>query len=529
MPCLKCDQSIPNGTARRLCNGLMCPTCLSDTDVEVITNHLHSRLSAWAYYKTIPDHSSGDGYIIVDKVSNELIDFDWKNYIYVLEQSDFNAIDYLNYFDYIIVPPDSIIRNTTLNNAVIIPRGDLSVVDSEFNHIYFPKLSENPTAILCSSSHIESMRSLNSSSLVELQLSCSNSPIPIMHYIRLRTCRIRDYVGPLTVPRMSENAPFIIDHCSITTLMAHLGTIDSLILENTTIDEIACQIIRSIRLVNSSIKIEMDIALSITRDSLSTAIFLPSLVCDICKQPIRGDRVCIKDHYIHRDCFRQRSYSTGNFDTLGNSTKLPPFGFELELFDTSQNKEDYDDLLLQLILHGFKRCSDGTVSDEMKSPILRSDKWLIEGSELLDEAAKKYITPLCGTHIHVSSDFYAKRFYSLHYHVFTDLTDMMHENKEQTTQLWGRFFTGYAAAPLNDGERHSWLNLNTDKNTIEYRLPVITSVKQYRRIVWFVRLFTLKLKEIYEKQAHKDYVYYSKIEREITAFYTRFLVSMGEK
>lgn len=536
MPCMKCDALIPNGTAIRLANGLMCSDCLPDSTLDFLRNNVHTMISNWHYYKEIDDSSSNFRYIMTEKVTQE----DYRRlrgiyYLYPLQQEEIIDASDMDRVEYLILNGGCKVYSTHLHNCTIIARGNLEMYNSTVYSFYV--CQHRNSSLLLDNSAISYIRGISGSDYPTINLTLNNAPMPDdCSEIYLSQLIARNITIPLSVHNSASPFDLIIEDSTIPQLHV-CDNIATLSLINSTVSDFdnedyststLCMTNSSITLIEGS-RINTKIPIN------SSIITIPSLLCPMCNQPIRrGETILVKGNSVHQKCMRRGSYSFRDFTTIGESTKLPPFGFELELHYTSYSEpQSYIDALYDLIVHGFTRCSDSTVSDEMKSPILRSDKWILDIAPTLDMLAKEYIDDRCGTHIHVSSNSSVLTFLNRRCGIFEAMSEHMHEHEDETIRIWGRYFNDHYANYDVNGGRTSWINVSgTHHQTIEYRLPQLKNVEQYRRLVYFCRLFTLKLHKIHEDYATRRGMFYtSKMERTILEYYKKFetLALKGEK
>lgn len=246
-------------------------------------------------------------------------------------------------------------------------------------------------------------------------------------------------------------------------------------------------------------------------------------VCCICRQA-GGRRTKIGKYTVHPDCVSRDLHSSENIRIIGNLVKLPSFSFEFETEDVYMN--DYEEKVIDLMTEGFIRASDGTVDDELKSPIYNSDKDLFKIAPKL-ESLKPCVTKACGTHIHIGTNRYVKAFIQENIGIFNPLTEYM-DNDDKTSRIWGRRFNPYALSQY-DGTRYYWLNTHSGYPTLEYRLAKYTSFTQYRRLIAFSRVFTKSLAKDYQKFDNEDKLIGNLLKRQYRAKFADKLVSDYEK
>lgn len=216
--------------------------------------------------------------------------------------------------------------------------------------------------------------------------------------------------------------------------------------------------------------------------------------CAKCKNTFRlsgTERLC-------RHCGAQRGYSDKNWEEryspfCGDTVT---FGFELELQDDGNWTQEnlYDRLREDLIKAGFLRTSDGTVTDEMKSPVYGSGFLPGNLRKLLERASVYTQAKNVGTHVHIGNlvrtDMYGCRYLPLGLlteraeTIFGPLERYLVHHQYSTVRIWGRWFGNYRTFPMTD-THPSWVALRD--NTIEWRLPKLRDYQQFARLVkWLV-------------------------------------------
>lgn len=206
--------------------------------------------------------------------------------------------------------------------------------------------------------------------------------------------------------------------------------------------------------------------------------------------------------FIHNNCFKPKSYGSGNCETVGKPVKLPTFSVEFEMsvpydeeeYVSDRERADYEKILLEFMKHGYLRTRDGSVSDELNSPIYLNNSEFFPALPIMEKARKNdCISSDCGTHIHVGMSYHHRNVMAENYRrLFTPLSSTIWDGREDRTPLiWGRTPNDYARTNLYDTDtRYLWINCQTGYETLEYRLPVFSSIKQYRMLVDFCRVFT---------------------------------------
>lgn len=208
----------------------------------------------------------------------------------------------------------------------------------------------------------------------------------------------------------------------------------------------------------------------------------------------------IGEVYVCRSCWNLKSYHTANEKRVGHHVYLPKFSVEFELDDedNSIHHDDWNSIVLKFLENGYLRTRDGSVSEEMVSPIYYSDKEFLPALSAMSHAhSLGAVASTCGTHIHVELPLYPKKWLQEHYLIINRLGDYL-TNSSFTDRIWGRVPSNYCKSHYLD-DRYCWLNTETTYNTLEYRLPLFASARQYLMLVRFVRNFTVQYHDIYRK------------------------------
>lgn len=173
-----------------------------------------------------------------------------------------------------------------------------------------------------------------------------------------------------------------------------------------------------------------------------------------------------------------KDYNYRGFSVVGKKKKNAPtniwgFGIEIETLSTSPRQ-------LVLLKKGFTPCYDSSVTLEWKSPIFQSLLGFKSLCKLIEEMDVEH----GGSHIHVSVA--KKNLFELYYaELFHPLADYL--NGSLFYKVWGRQETEYCELPGAPDERYSWVNVQTNYNTVEWRLPKFANAKQYYELVkWLV-------------------------------------------
>jgi hypothetical protein len=159
------------------------------------------------------------------------------------------------------------------------------------------------------------------------------------------------------------------------------------------------------------------------------------------------------------------------------------------------NHSDYMLGVFEMIERGFLRAVDGSVSDELKSPIYH-DWESFQGHLPLLDRMSRYVGRDCGTHIHVHMRAREKSVLIDHYEsILGPMVKRMRENLFENEVFWGREDSEYAVLASTITDRCVWLNPRTDYDTIEFRLPKYRDSRQFSRVICFVRELTKLLSD----------------------------------
>lgn len=176
-----------------------------------------------------------------------------------------------------------------------------------------------------------------------------------------------------------------------------------------------------------------------------------------------------------------RDYSTANYTEKGQACKKPAFSFE---FETCSVDSD----LLVLYRYGFIPCYDASIGGrEWKSPIYYSLRPLKPILPTLERLADDYVDEDCGTHIHVACR--TKQLIRAvdWMTIFYPLTTYLRQNYASTVRFWGRYFNDYCTRYVEGNSRYEAFNLKTNYNTVEFRLPVFKTARQFETVIRFAR------------------------------------------
>ena len=188
-------------------------------------------------------------------------------------------------------------------------------------------------------------------------------------------------------------------------------------------------------------------------------------------------------------------YSFEGFSNVGTpkSTSLAhhPVGEEFETMRDGESVKRYNSLKMILVDSHFIPSHDCTVYVEYKSPI---QEGLGTISKLLDTIEREgfihcFSHQNCGAHMHgYTSNITPVRNY---YHsLFIPLCEYIKEmDDEKRVATFGRDFSEWAS-PINastyECQHENFINVQHE-NTIEFRLPKITSASQYLNVLKFWR------------------------------------------
>ncbi len=185
-------------------------------------------------------------------------------------------------------------------------------------------------------------------------------------------------------------------------------------------------------------------------------------------------------------CLDQGYGSNGHH--IGRVSHLPEFSVEFEIAASSQQRGR----ALALLSLGYLRTSDATVSDEYKSPIYHSLDAFRFHLPTLDTLGD-LVTYLCGTHLHVAFPAPLKaRLTDFQGEIFGPLAQHWSANREETERFWGRATCYYASDRLSDA--YPCIRMQSQYDTIEFRLPRFRTATQYVEVVRFCRRVTYSLR-----------------------------------
>ena len=211
--------------------------------------------------------------------------------------------------------------------------------------------------------------------------------------------------------------------------------------------------------------------------------------CVVCKQAKRG---CLKIHargWLCPACKHAKFNQTtsDNDRYVGKQDSLPMFSFELETQGTQLDKA------LVVLAHNFIATRDGTVDVEYKSPRYLSLQACLPALKAIDTFAYTAIDDACGTHLHVDC---RVRGY-IDADVFRPLVRYLKSHETETEQFWGRLFGNYCTSSVGSGSRYEAFSLQSNHETIEYRLPRFRTAKQYLAVIRYCRMATKLLTDTY--------------------------------
>jgi hypothetical protein len=227
----------------------------------------------------------------------------------------------------------------------------------------------------------------------------------------------------------------------------------------------------------------------VTCDATSIMNCPPPVPCYICKKDVKmGELLTVQDKKVHSRCFNQQYSGTPNKKVQGLiSDRLGKFSIELEV--NNDYTDDFTSLLLSLMEKDFIRKSDGTVTDELVSPIFRRHADLLACEHLFRQAIP-YVNASCRTHIHVNASNRLKVFLQKNTDVFDDLSEYLNNNRREVKHFFGCDFSSLCTPCVTAHDRFHYINVCSHYNTIEYRLAQLVSWQQYERLVTYYREFT---------------------------------------
>ncbi len=222
--------------------------------------------------------------------------------------------------------------------------------------------------------------------------------------------------------------------------------------------------------------------------------------CAKCKElPVRRYPVT---SILCEECAVSHDYSSNTYGWIkgsGIASKLSKdvglrFGFELELtHDYPYDNNGYESLVERLILAGFLRTRDPTVSDELKSPVIICGYLPSSWDKLLTKACHYTQDSSVGTHVHMShSGVHNWRLHCRKPSVINAINTLgayLVDRPTQTEAVWGRSFVYHASYPFQEGDHDSWIS-NEHSGTIEYRLCRMVNVKQFRALIAYLARVT---------------------------------------
>lgn len=210
--------------------------------------------------------------------------------------------------------------------------------------------------------------------------------------------------------------------------------------------------------------------------------------CSCCGHsiPIDKDYQATNGNYVCSYCSMTKPYETKNNTMFHKTTKShKTYGFELECVPKSFKHK----LSMINATYGLIPTSDGSLPSggvEFKTPIYNGMRGLRTLFKSFDKYAN-FSSSSCGQHInigdteHINSNTipyirgYAERLFDPLYHY-------MHDNREDTVKIVGRYFTGYADKDYSYTAHSSWINLD-EYNRIEFRLSKFVNPNQYFELI----------------------------------------------
>lgn len=220
----------------------------------------------------------------------------------------------------------------------------------------------------------------------------------------------------------------------------------------------------------------------------------------------RGGRV---EYMCERCATRNESYHTSNNKVMGTAkANAVMVGIEGETSYTDEYARNAmfeygfiptHDCSLSSDGYGHRYGSDRNTCEYVSGimqGLNRASKWALTCDKLMTDGHLR-VNDSCGTHFHVSIDSmkdkngektymgYIRRFYNS---IFVPLCEEMQAHPNETTALFGRFFTGYAKAiNMNTtqewhNDRYYFINCMADNN-IEFRLNRFVTGEQYQALM----------------------------------------------
>lgn len=224
---------------------------------------------------------------------------------------------------------------------------------------------------------------------------------------------------------------------------------------------------------------------SYARPDMPEIVKLQIKHCSLCKRPMFASRSVGK---ICASCMRTRDYDCEDYGTRYNRHKHAwRHGFELELSDGYRHNEHaYLNVVERCIKAGFLRTRDATVSDEMKSPIYRTQVLPRGLFKLLTLASDFTQADNVGTHINISG--FSRLDWMSRYAgaLFGPLERYLAWHEDSTCRIWGRYFGEYCKFP-GLREHRSWLSFHRDR--LEFRLPKLGDTEQFYALYnWLLKV-----------------------------------------
>ena len=205
-----------------------------------------------------------------------------------------------------------------------------------------------------------------------------------------------------------------------------------------------------------------------------------------------GQRYLCSNHTLNRGLF---GYTYEGFINVGTpkTTSLAhhTVGVEFETMKDEETEKRYNSLKMILVDSHFLPSSDSTVYVEYKSPI---QEGLGTISKLLDTIEREgfihcFSNESCGAHMHgyTSNIAPVRGYYHSIFIPFCEYIKSM--NDEKRVEIFGRDFSTWASpidASTYECQHENFVNVQHE-NTIEFRLPRITSASQYLNVLKFWR------------------------------------------
>jgi hypothetical protein len=274
-------------------------------------------------------------------------------------------------------------------------------------------------------------------------------------------------------------------------------------------------------------------------------------ICKKCRALFSFDRADDKDRILCSKCAEQKYYGHKEFEHKNGAfdNGMRTFGFELEM-SSRDNGPGYQALRDRLIMAGFVRTSDATVTDEMKSPVFGSHHVPGNLKRMLDKASRFTAASNVGTHVHIAFEnadrmnrdrdydndecycecdscydgdhCYGSSCYDSHdsdgmyRSIFNPLEGYLINNKASTQAIWGRYFVSHADYPARDTHT-AWVHARGELQTLEWRLAKLRNYTQFNRLVQFLLKATSMIDLKLDREYNRD-----RVGQDLLQFYTKY-------